>query len=332
MAIYRLETRILGRRVKDKAGHTVPNREVSIVAKAAYRAGQKLKDERVDRTFNYRSRSQEVVHAEVLTPENSPDWLRPEGGKTGKARDQRERLWNAVEKAEKRSDSQLAREFILSLPKELNKDQRIELVQDWCKEEFVGKGFVVDFSLHKSKKETNPHAHILCVLRPLAGEAFGKKPTTAGKFNGRGAAGIGAKDDLEHWRDSWEKHVNASLEQAGRQERVDHRSLQDMGLDQLPQPKIGVDAIAMQRKGTVADPDAVRRVRQIKLENEVMPHMRDIQRGGEIRQHGNGANWWERSTIFVHRVRQQVQERAQAVWQRFVQPRSQAQRPPGMDR
>jgi hypothetical protein len=114
MAIYRLEAKIIGRRAKDKAGKPVPGKQVSVVAKAAYRSGQKLKDERMDKTYNYQSRTQEVVHHEVMAPDTAPAWLRPESAGGPKAgRELRQRLWNEVERAEKRSDSQLAREFII---------------------------------------------------------------------------------------------------------------------------------------------------------------------------------------------------------------------------
>ncbi len=100
--------------MRDAAGKIVPNQERSVVAKAAYRSGEKLKDERTNKTFNYRSRTQEVVHSEILAPKHSPEWLATKELDKAKRSEVRARLWNEVEKAEKRCDSQLAREFILS--------------------------------------------------------------------------------------------------------------------------------------------------------------------------------------------------------------------------
>ncbi len=155
-----------------------------------------------------------------MAPADAPDWLKgqaqdkPAGAK--KQREQREQLWNTIEKVEKRKDSQLAREFVLSLPRQLDRAQQIELVRNWCLSEFVSKGFVVDLAIHKSKSGQNPHAHVLVTTRPVTVDGFGKKPDTAGKFNGRGAAGFGAKEQLVQWRESWCHAENTALEKAGR--------------------------------------------------------------------------------------------------------------------
>src|SRR5580658_1533732 len=110
---FRLETKIIGRKAKDRNGHAIPGRQSSVVAKAAYRSGQMLHDERAEKTFNYRSRTQEVAYSEILAPEIAPDWLTGENpasnAGTKKQRDTREQLWNTIERVEKRKDSQLAR-------------------------------------------------------------------------------------------------------------------------------------------------------------------------------------------------------------------------------
>src|ERR1039458_6478552 len=99
---YRLETKIIGRAAKDKNGKAIPDKQVSVVAKAAYRSGQSLKDDRAEKTFNYRSRSPEVAYSEIMAPENAPDWLQGEcpasNAGTKKERDVREYLWNMIER------------------------------------------------------------------------------------------------------------------------------------------------------------------------------------------------------------------------------------------
>jgi ATP-dependent exoDNAse (exonuclease V) alpha subunit len=297
---YRLETKIIGRRVKGV------DKSVSMVAKAAYRSGQSLHDERADKTFNYRPRAQEVVYSEIMSPQNAPGWLKEPSpdtqAGTRKQRDVREQLWNTVEVVEKRKDSQLAREFVASLPRGLNREQQIELVRGWCDSEFTSKGLVVDLAVHKSKNGLNPHAHILCPLRPISEAGFGKKPDTAGKFNGRGAAGLAglaAKNELDGWRESWEKHVNAALEKAGRPERVDRRSLKAQGIDKIPEPKIGVAATAMKRRGIEADPKRFQDVRVVKLLNEALPMFRNIQKQARKLNQTGHALWLERSKNFL---------------------------------
>ena len=299
MAIYRLEAKIIGRKAKDKSGQPIPGKEVSVVAKAAYRSGEKLKDERIGRTFNYRARSQEVVHCEIVTPGGAPDWMQSS----------RARLWNAIEKAEKRVDSQLAREFTLALPVELTREEQIEAVREWCRQEIVSKGFVADFAVHRSKDGRNPHAHILATLRPVEGDGFGKKPDTAGKFNKRGSVGKETKNELVAWRESWAKAENAALVQAGRKERVDHRSLKDQNIDRVPEPKIGVDAMAMKRRGIEADPERIRLVRHVRLENNIRSAIREVRKHGEVFQRrGAGRTWWERARLAIGRVREHAGE------------------------
>jgi ATP-dependent exoDNAse (exonuclease V) alpha subunit len=292
VAIYRLEAKILGRQAKDRAGQVVAGKQVSVVAKAAYRSGERLRDERIEKSFDYRSRSQEVVHREILSPEDAPAWLQaPE------SREKRQRLWNEVERVEKRKDSQLAREFVISLPVELDREAQIEAARRWCNEELVSEGFVVDLAVHRSKDGKNPHAHILSTLRPIGEDGFGLKPSTDGKFNGRGSVGKGAKSDLDQWRESWAEAENRALSTAGSTARVDHRSLADQGIDRIPEPKIGVSAMNMQRSGKLHDPDRVREARRVKVRNEVLPAIRDVEQSGEVRQEGIGANWWERAAV-----------------------------------
>src|SRR5690242_18912131 len=105
MAIYHLSGTIVTR-----------SQGRSAVACAAYRAGEKLYDERYEKTHDF-SRKRDVVYREVMLPENAPSSF-----------SDRETLWNAVERAEKRKDAQLAREFNVSLPRELNLEQQIALV------------------------------------------------------------------------------------------------------------------------------------------------------------------------------------------------------------
>ena len=90
--------------------------------------------------------------------------------------------------------------------------------------------------------------------------------------------------------------MNTALEKAGRPERVDHRSLEDRGIDRIPEPKIGVEATAMNRRGE--DPERFKLWRWVKNLNEIMPWKRAIERDGEVHQHGMGKTWWERSLVY----------------------------------
>jgi hypothetical protein len=305
MALYRLEAKIFSR---EKRGR-------SVVAAAAYRSGSKIHDERCDRIHDYSRRKKGIVETAILRPDGAPEW-------TAKP----DTLWNTVELGEKRVDAQLAREFILAVPPELNAKEQFNLAAGWAQNELVGKGMVAEVSLHHTKTGNNPHVHILCTMRRLDGDHFSTKKAT--EWNHVGV--------LMEWRESWGNAVNTALEKAGREERVDHRSLKDRGIDQIPQPKIGVAATAMKRRGAVADPERFKLVRWVKSLNAVMPWKRAIERDGEIYQHGMGRTWWERSLLAVADVGKAARNTVMDTWAKFLnrQPSDHDVTPPdrGMER
>ena len=270
MALYRLEAKIIARE----------NRGRSVVAASAYRSGGKIEDERCERTRDYTRRSKGVIETVILRPADSPEWAADPGT-----------LWNNVERCEKRKDAQLAREFVLAMPVELDAKEQWGLAVGWAQKELVGKGMVAEISLHNPKDGKNPHVHILCTLRKFEGDKFGKK---AREWN--------ETPVLLDWRKSWGEAVNAALEKAGRDERVDHRSLKDQGIDKIPEPKIGVAATAMHRRGI----DTLRHqaVRLVKSLNFAKVWTNAIQKSGEVNQHGVGKTWWERSLIILSETRE----------------------------
>jgi ATP-dependent exoDNAse (exonuclease V) alpha subunit len=299
MAIYRLEAKIISR----GNGH-------SAVAAAAYRTGTKIRDERSDKVHDYSSRTKGVVASAILRPENSPEWTAHTAS-----------LWNAVELHEKRKDAQLSREFILAIPKELSSEEQFQLSVGWAQSELVNKGMIAEVSLHKPKTGSNVHVHILCTMRTLEGDRFSaKKPR---EWNDKGL--------LVHWRESWEGAVNAALEKAGRPERVDHRSLKDRGLDVIPQPKIGKEAMGLKKRGVVADPKRVQLVRYIKSLNFARPWARAIEKAGEVYQQGVGKTWWERSLLFASQAGEAVKETVMDAWSKLVNTRMRGRVPLGHD-
>lgn len=231
MAIYHLSAKVIGR----SSGR-------SVVAASAYRAGQRLTNDHDGLTHDYHRR-RGVEHAEVMAPTNAPSWM-----------SDRSKLWNAVEAAEKRKDAQLAREIEIALPRELTPDQRRELVRAFVGQEFVSRGMIADVAIHcpaARDGEAQPHAHVLLTTRVLTGDGFGQKERA---WN--------AKDVLEGWRARWAEAQNRTLEKAGVEVRVDHRSLADQRaealaagdaeraerLDREPEPKIGLPAVGLDRR------------------------------------------------------------------------------------
>jgi hypothetical protein len=220
----------------------------SAVAAAAYRAGILLEDERLGKTFDY-TRRRGVLHTEILTAANTPYWMRDRG-----------QLWNAVEKVEKRKDSQLARSIDIALPHELTFDRNLELVRDFVRAVFVSRGMIADIAIHAPGRKgdiRNVHVHILLTTRELAGPGFGPK---ARNWNG--------KQELQYWREAWAAHANRILEREGFAERIDHRSLSDQGIDREPTTHIGPAAREMEQRGVPSD--RVQKNRDITAANDNM--------------------------------------------------------------
>jgi len=124
------------------------------VAAAAYQSGDRLFCEYDQKTKHYRNKK-EVVFSAILTPPHAPPELTD-----------RNELWNSVEASEKRYDAQLARRVVMALPKEIPRDQQIQLVREYCEAQFVSKGMIADIAMH-DKGDGNPHAHILLTMRPV---------------------------------------------------------------------------------------------------------------------------------------------------------------------
>lgn len=180
----------------------------SVVAMAAYRAGVRLKDERRGTEADYRRRKG-IAHSEIMVPDGAAEWLAD-----------RERLWNYVERMEIRRDAQLAREINMALPHELTDAERLELVRTFVRQEFVSRGMVVDFAIHKPVPEKgddprNYHAHLLLTMRQA--EAKGLRRVKTREWN--------SDTMLLAWREAWAKCQNEALGRHGHKATVDHRSL-----------------------------------------------------------------------------------------------------------
>lgn len=270
MAIYHFSAKILSR----SAGR-------SAVAAAAYRSGGRLQDERTGRAYDF-TRKRGVEHAEIVAPPRTPDWMLD-----------RAQLWNGVEKAERRKDSQLAREVEVALPRQLAAERRVGLVREFVEVEFVSQGMIADFAIHVGRASDGgeqPHAHIMLTTRTLTAEGFGPK---AREWN--------ATEKLEDWRARWAEHVNRELERCGHVERIDHRTLEAQraaaerdaaqaraagddraaevhgaragALDREPAPKMGPIASQMERLGTPSRRGDERR--EVEARNAERQRLRD---------------------------------------------------------
>ncbi|WP_336953134.1 Ti-type conjugative transfer relaxase TraA [Sphingobium aromaticivastans] len=222
MAIYHFSVQVIGR----ASGR-------SAVAAAAYRAGERLHDERLDRDHDFRARAG-VEHSEILLSDGAPERF-----------SDRETLWNEVETQEKRKDAQLAREVEFAIPREMSKAEGIELARDFVQAEFVDRGMIADINVHRDIDASGmekPHTHVMLTMREVGPDGFGAKVR---EWNEHG--------NVELWRERWADHVNQRLAELDIDARIDHRSLAEQGIDLEPQSKIGGPAQRMEQKGQLAD-------------------------------------------------------------------------------
>jgi hypothetical protein len=222
MAQYHFHANI----IKRSQGH-------SAVASAAYRSGEKIRDERIGDTFDYRRR-RGILYTDIMAPDNVLSWML-----------NRAQLWNGVEKIEKRTDSQLARSVDISLMSELSLDKNIELLRAFVKEQWVDRGMIADIAIHEPGPDgdaRNIHAHIMLTMREIDEDGFGQKQRD---WND--------KNELMQWREAWAKHANHMLEREGFEERIDHRSLIDQGIGREPTIHVGPAGKGMEKKHQVSE-------------------------------------------------------------------------------
>lgn len=222
MAIFHLSVKVVSR-----------GNGQSAVAKAAYNSRSKLEDERTGLTKDYSRTGGGVVFSGIFTPKDAPQWAAD-----------RQQLWNQVERKEdasnRASSAQLAREVVVALPHELSDQQREWLVKDFVREQFTRKGMVADVNIHAPREgddQRNHHAHILVTMRQLGPEGFGPKVR---EWNSR--------EQIEQWRESWERIVNKQLERHGHEARIDRRTLEEQGIEREPTTHRGPFAQAIERK------------------------------------------------------------------------------------
>ena len=253
----------------------------SAVAAAAYRSGEKLTNEWDGLTHDYTKKGG-VVHSEILLPAHAPP-----------AFSDRSTLWNSVELSEKSNNAQLAREVEIALPVELSREEQTRLVRDYCSSQFVSKGMVADFNLHDTGGG-NPHAHILLTMRPLdekgawlpkskkeyvLDENGEKIRLPSGRYKTRKVDLVdwNNRENAEVWRRAWADLANDFLAQNNRPERIDHRSYERQGIDQLPTVHVGVSATQMEKKGIVTERGELNR--NINAANRILREIRRLVRG-----------------------------------------------------
>ena len=224
----------------------------SAIASAAYRSGEKLFDDQEGRHYFY-ARSV-MPESFILTPKNAPAWA-----------SDREKLWNEVERKDRRANSRYAKEFNVALPVELSEDEQKELLTKYVQENFVDQGMVADVAIHRDHQD-NPHAHVMLTNRPfnpdgtwgikskkqyILDENGNKMYTGTSKYpKSRKILMVDwdKKEKIIEWRHNWAVSVNQVLEQKNIPDRISEKSFENQGIDEVPTQHEGINSKRSKRK------------------------------------------------------------------------------------
>jgi ATP-dependent exoDNAse (exonuclease V) alpha subunit len=234
MAIYRLQIEPISR-----------GEGRSSVGAAAYRAGERIRDDRTNDVHNH-SRRKDVTHSEIMLPselaKESMDWAR-----------NRASLWNSVESAESRKNARVAREIQVNLPHELPAERRVALARAFSQEVSDHYKVAVDLAVHEPRPSGDPrnhHAHLLMTTREVSPAGLGGKAGLELSIHERTKLGLpSSSQEFTAIRERWATITNEALQEANIEARVDHRSLAEQGIDREPRPHIPFAAYKIERAG-----------------------------------------------------------------------------------
>jgi hypothetical protein len=212
---------------------------------AAYRAGEKIRDERTGDVHNH-SRRKDVRHTEIFLPSkldaSNATWARD-----------RARLWNTAEAAEKQRNSRVAREYQVALPPELTPEQRLALARSFSRELADRYGVAVDLAIHDPKpgrESQNFHAHMLTTTREVTPTGLGAKAGLDMHNVARAQRGLSShSEEYSTLRERWATLTNQALSEANIDARIDHRSLAAQGIDRKPLLHVPMEFYQLERKG-----------------------------------------------------------------------------------
>ena len=223
----------------------------SAIASAAYRSGKKLFDQKEGRSYFY-ARSV-MPESFILTPKNAPEWA-----------NDRQKLWNEVEKKDRKANSRYAKEFNVALPVELTNEEQKALITKFVQETFVDKGMVADVAIHRDHEE-NPHAHVMLTNRPFNPDgSWGLKSKTQYVLDKNGKQLLTKNGNpkqrkiwlvdwdkpgkVEEWRHAWAEEVNSLFQAKGMPERISEKSYEEQGIEKTPTKHEGHNSQTKERK------------------------------------------------------------------------------------
>lgn len=251
----------------------------SAVASSAYLAREKITNEWDGITHDYQNKK-DLIHKEIFLPEHAKEKFKD-----------RKILWNSVELHEKAINAQLARNFIIELPKELSLEENKKLIREFILDNFVKKGMIADLAIHDESQEGNQniHAHIMTTVRPLNEDgSWGLKSKKEYVFDEDGEPVLtksgrqktrkieltdwNNRSNAELWRSNFANLCNRYLQENNLQKRVDHRSYKRQGRDEIPTIHMGPSASALESKGIPTEKGDINR--EIRKHNNIVKEIK----------------------------------------------------------
>lgn len=155
-------------------------------------------------------------------------------------------FWQMADEHERKNGSTY-REHVIALPRELDVNERHELIKDWIAQE-IGEKHAYQYAIHNPPAldgDEQPHAHIMFSERTI--DNVERDPDQYFKrYNSKNPEKGGAKkantpkmsaerkEELKAMRDRWEKICNVHLEQGFHSERISMKSLKEQGIQREP--------------------------------------------------------------------------------------------------
>jgi hypothetical protein len=249
MAQYRLSVQKAVSRGKGKSG----------VAKAAYNARDKIRDERTGELKDYSRNKNEVTFSGIFVD--------PKRNAPARLLQDRSALWNTASAAENRKDAREAQEIIVNLPHELSDQQRRFMLTDFVREHITrGTWRIADVNMHAAPKhgdDRNIHAHILMTVREIGPDGFGKKLPDV------------TPQQIRHWKEKWAERGAKELRKAGFEIEADRWAVGYMDL-----PKQREEAL---KRGDLAYAETLNR----EATKHLGPHVASMERKGIETDRGN---------------------------------------------
>lgn len=191
----------------------------------------------------------------------------------------RAELWNCVEAKNRRADAQVAREFLVALPNELNPEQRRRLAVDFSQELADRYGIAADVAIHAPGlygDQRNHHAHILTTTNRVDGDGLGNKARELDLVAHTMGGGVHKSNEIDRIRARWAELANQRLRAHGHEARIDHRTLEAQGIKRAPTKHLGPTASAIERRNGALS------MKRINLEREALEGLTAAKLTGEL--------------------------------------------------